>query len=155
MYLCSSCYLLCIFFVSDSSIYMIYGRSFNFPYVTCYCLYLHAWTTSLDHVYVCLLCTPFGFIICTHRVAFDNPIFSCLDSRVWTVVALLCWSECVADPSVMIRVQQKLGHRRSSSSLFFSWLALEAPLAAREHPSAFVYLFVYCTFVFSGDVIFL
>jgi len=34
----------------------------SFLYVTCYCLYLHAWTTSLDHVHMYLLCTPFGFI---------------------------------------------------------------------------------------------
>ena len=42
--------------------FQIYCRSFNFPYVICYYLYLHTWTTSLDHVHVCLLCTPFGFI---------------------------------------------------------------------------------------------
>jgi len=41
-----------MFSVSDSSIYMIYCLSFNFPYVICYYLYLHTWTTSLDHVHV-------------------------------------------------------------------------------------------------------
>ena len=34
--------------------FRIYCRSFNFLYVTCHCLYLYAWTTSLDHVHVWL-----------------------------------------------------------------------------------------------------
>jgi len=89
MYLCSSYCLLCMFSVSDSSIYMIYFRSFNFPYVIYYYLYLHTWTTSLDHVHVYLLCTSFGFIIYTCRAASDNPGFSCLDPRDRTLVALL------------------------------------------------------------------
>jgi len=75
--------------VSDLSIYMIYCRSFNFPYIICQFLYLHTWTTSLDHVHIYLLCTPFGFIICTHRVASNNLGFSCPDQRHWTLVALL------------------------------------------------------------------
>ena len=33
---------------------MIYCCSFNFPYLICYYLYLHTWTTSLDHVHVYL-----------------------------------------------------------------------------------------------------
>jgi len=65
------------------------------------------------------------------------------------------WSECAADPLVVVRVQQKLGRRRRSSFQLFSCLAHEIPLAAREHLSAFVYLFVLCTLVFSSDVIFL
>jgi len=64
-------------------------RSFNFLYVTCHCVYLHAWTTSLDHVHVCLICTPLGFIICTRGVASDNPGSSCPDPRDQTLVALL------------------------------------------------------------------
>ena len=115
MYLCSSYCLLCMFSVSDSSIYMIYYRSFNFPYITCHFLYLHTWTTSLDHVHVCPLCTPFGFIICTRRVTSDNPKFSCSDPRDRTLVAYCSWSEYAADPSVTIGVQQMLG---SSSQLF-------------------------------------
>jgi len=70
------------------SIYMIYCRSFNFLYVTCYCLYLHAWTTSLDHIHVCLLCMSFGFIKCT-RWGSNNLGSSCPDPRAWTMVALL------------------------------------------------------------------
>ena len=66
VYLCSSYCFLCMFPISDLLIYMIYCRSFNFLYVTCRYLYMHAWTTSLDHVHVCLVCTPLGFIICTH-----------------------------------------------------------------------------------------
>ena len=52
----------------------------------------------------------------------------------------------------MVRVQQKLGRRCSSSFQLFSCLALEVPVAAREYLSAFVYLFALCTLVFSSDV---
>jgi len=34
--------------------FRIYCRSFNFLYVTCHYLYLHAWSTSLDHAHVWL-----------------------------------------------------------------------------------------------------
>ena len=61
----------------------------HFPYISCHYLYLHIWITSLDHVYVYLLCIPFGFIICTRRAASDNPEFSCPESGVWTVTALM------------------------------------------------------------------
>jgi len=54
VYLCFSYCFLCMFSDSDLSIYMIYSRSFNFLYITCHCLYLHAWTTSLDHVHMWL-----------------------------------------------------------------------------------------------------
>ena len=66
-------------------------------------------------------------------------------------------SECAADPSVTIGVQQKLGHRCSSSSQLFSCLALEATLAVSWASLSFyyVYPFMYCTFISSGDVIFL
>ena len=105
MYLCTSYCLLCMFSVSDSLIYMIYCRSFNFRYVICYYLYLHNWTTSFDHAHVYLLCMPFGFIICTHRVTSDNLEFSCPDPRDRTLVTLAVtdqsaqrifpwWSEC-------------------------------------------------------------
>jgi len=50
---------------------------------------------------------------------------------------------------------KSVDHRRSSSSQFLSCLVLEIPLVAREHLSAFVYLFPLCTLVFSSDVIFL
>ena len=117
MYLCSSYCLLCMFLVSDSSIYMIYCRSFKFSYVICCYLYLHTWITSLDHVHVYLLCTPSGFIICTRRVASDNPRFSCPDPRDRTLVAFCSRSKGAADPSVTIGAQQKLG---LSSQLFLS-----------------------------------
>ena len=67
---------------------MIYCRSFNFPYITCHFLYLHAWTTSLDYVHVCLLCTPFGLLYVLVGVV-NNPESSCPDPRAWTMVALL------------------------------------------------------------------
>jgi len=155
MYLCSSYCRLCMFSVSDSSIYMIYCRSFNFPYVICYYLYLHTWTTSLDHVHVYLLCTPFGFIyvLAGLRLTTPDSHVQILEPGPWWPYC--SWSECAANPFMVTGAQQKLGHRRNSSSQFLSCLVLEIPLAAREHLSAFVYLFALCTLVFSGDVIFL
>jgi len=84
------------------------------------------------------LSTPLGFTICTRGVHLTT-----LDSHVQIQKHGLCWpycswSECAADPSVVIGVQQKLGHRRSSYSQLFFWLASKAPLAARELLSAFV-----------------
>ena len=89
LFICSRYRFLYMLSDSDLMIYMDYYRSFTFLYVTCYCLYLHAWTTSLDHVHVCLICTPLGFIICTSGVASDSPGFLCLDPRDRTVVTLL------------------------------------------------------------------
>ena len=148
MYLCSSYCLLCMFSVSDSSIYMIYCRSFNFSYVICYYLYLHTWITSLDHVHVYLLSTPSGFIICTLRVASDNPEFLCPDPGVWIVVALL----------YLIRVAQRerglavaCPDPLSSSILMIG--SRDFHLATREYFP--VFHIVYPAFVFLSDLIFL
>ena len=67
--LCSLYHFSCMFFwfkLIDIHVFTWSQIYCHFPYITCHFLYLHAWTTSLDHVHVCLLCTPFGFIICTH-----------------------------------------------------------------------------------------
>jgi len=58
------------------------------------------------------------------------------------------WSEYAAGSSVRLEHSRSLDYHRSSSSQFLSCLVLEAPLAAREHLSAFVYLFTWGTFVF-------
>ena len=87
-----------------------------------------------------------------HLTTLDSHV-QILEPRPWWPYC--SWSERAADPLVVVRVQQKLGNRRSSSFQLFFWLALEVPLAAREHLSAFIYLFIWCTFTFSGDVIFL
>ena len=89
----------------------------------------------------CLICTPRGFIMCTrglHLTTLD-PRVHILESGPWW--SCCSWSECVADPFVVIRVQQKFGHRRSSSFLLISWLAPETLLVAHEHLSAFVTYF--------------
>jgi len=119
--------------------FRIYFRCFNFLYVTCHCLYLHAWITSLDHAHMCLpehanwpyhmyslgcILTTLDFHV---QILESGPWWSCCS-----------WPECAADPFVTIRTQQKLGHYRSSSSQLFSWLALEASLSASEQLSAFV-----------------
>ena len=103
-------------------------------------------------VHVCLICTSLGFIICTRglHLTILNPHVQILKTRLsWSCCN---WLECVADPSGAIGVQQKLGHHRSSSSQLFSWLALEASLAARKHLSAFVMLplriMYFCYFIF-------
>ena len=83
------------------------------------------------------------------RVASDNPEshVQILEPGPWW--PWCSWSECAADPSIVTEVQQKFGHRRSSSSQFLSCLAPKVPLAAREHLSTFVmYISPYCTFVF-------
>ena len=61
----------------------------HFLYVTCHCLYLYAWATSLDRVHVWLFEHANWLYYMYSRVASDNPGFSCPDPRVWTV-ALLC-----------------------------------------------------------------
>ena len=109
MYLCSSYYFLCMFSVSDSSIYMIYYCSFNFPYVICYYLYLHTWTTSLDHVHVYLLCTQLAslYVLAGLRLTTLDSYVQILETGPWWPCCSC--SECAADPSVMIGAQQKLG----------------------------------------------
>jgi len=105
MYLCFLYYLLlCMFSVSDSLIYMIYCHSFNLPYVICYYLYLHTWTTSLDHVHFYLLCTPFGFIYVLaglRLTALDSYVQILVPEPWWLDVTdqsaqriLPWWSEC-------------------------------------------------------------
>ena len=98
--------------------FRIYGRSFNFLYVTCHCLYV--WTTLLDHVHVWRLSTPTGFIICTRGIASDNPGSSCPDSRCLDHGDLI-----VADQSAQRILPwrsegSKVGRHRSSSSQSFS-----------------------------------
>ena len=118
--------------------FWIYCRSFNFPYVTCHYLYLHVWITSVDYVHVCLICTPLGFIVCTgglYLTTLDSHV-QILEPGPWW--PFCSWSECGADHFVATRVQQKLGYRHRSSPKFLSCLALEAPLSAREHLSAFI-----------------
>ena len=146
MYLCSSYCLLFIFSVSDSLIYMIYCRSFNFPYVICYYLYLHTWITSLDHVHVYLLCTHLASLYVLAGVA-NNPGSSCPDPRDWTVAALLYLIRVRSRPSRGGQSAAELGRRRSSSSQFLSCLAPEALLLYRE-PLCYVYLFMYCILLY-------
>jgi len=60
-----------------------------------------------------------------HLTTLDSHV-QILETGPWWPSCSL--SECAADPSVTTRVQQKLGHRRSSSVQLFSWLALESLL---------------------------
>ena len=106
-------------------------------------------------VHVCLICTPLDFTICTRGLHLTtlNSHVQILEPGLWW---LSCnWSECAVDPPMVVRVQQKLRRRRSSSFQLFSCLALEVSLTAREHLSTYVYSFMYCTFISSGDIIFL
>ena len=84
------------------------------------------------------LSMPLGFIICTrglHLTTLDSHIQISEAGPLWPYCS---WSECAADPSVTIGVQQKLGSSRSSSSQFPFCLALEALLLYHEHLSAFI-----------------
>ena len=94
VYLCSRHHFLCMFFDSDLSIHM-YLLDFRFStdslisiYVTGLCLYMYAWTTSLDHVHVWLPEHANLLHLAYSLVCFcDNPRSSCPDLRVWTMVA--------------------------------------------------------------------
>ena len=80
MLLCSLHRISCMLSDSDLLIYMYLldlGFTVIFLYVTCHFLYLRAWTTSLDHVHVCLLCTPSGFIF-----LYSLGLLTTLDSHV-------------------------------------------------------------------------
>ena len=56
MYLCSWMHVFRFRFIDIHVFtwFQIYCRSFNFLYVTCLCLFLHAWTKSPDHAQVWL-----------------------------------------------------------------------------------------------------
>jgi len=78
--------------------FRIYCRSFNFFYVTCDCLYLHAWTTSLDHAHVWLpehanwlyhMYSPGCFL-----TTLDSHV-QILESGSWW--PFCSWSECAAE----------------------------------------------------------
>jgi len=145
LYLSSRHCFLCMLSDSDLSIYMyllLFGFtvvpliSFMLLVIACTCMpephHLIMYTCD------CLICTPLGFIICTrglHLITLYSHV-QILESGPWW--PCYSWSECAADPSIVIGAQQKLGYRRSSSSQLFSWLAPKAPLAARELLSAFV-----------------
>jgi len=128
LYLCSRHHFIFMFSDSDLSIYMIYCRSFNFLYVTCHCRYLHAWTTSLDHVHCDFLSTPTGFIICTCEIDFWQPWI--LMSRSWSLDrggltvpdqsgATKTWiSSCLSGPSFF----QPPHDRLTRFSSYYSWV---------------------------------
>ena len=87
---------LCMFSNSDLSIYM-YLLDFEFTVVRLisFMLLVIACTCMpkphhlIMHTCDCLICTPFGFIICTRGVASDNLGSSCPDPRDRTLVTLL------------------------------------------------------------------
>ena len=113
----------------------------DFPMVTLFTVSFHVhmclYSQYTFSVHMYLLCTPPSFSICTrglHLTTLDSHV-QILEFGPWW--SFCTWSECAADPPVVIRVQQKLGHRHSSSSQLFSCLALEVTLAAREHFLAF------------------
>ena len=62
------------------------------------------------------------------------------------------WSECVEDPSMTIRAQQKFGHRRSSSP---DWLPRPLMLFVSTSQLLLCISLSKSYFIFSGDVIFL
>ena len=76
----------------------------------------------------------------------------------WILMSRSRSMDCVDLTIADQRAQQRGGLADATvalSSQLLSWLVLETPLDARDHLSAFdyVYPFVYRTFVFSGDVI--
>ena len=79
--------------------FRIYCCSFNFLYVTCHCLYLHAWTTSLDHAHVWLPNMHATWLYHIYSLAWLHlrildPHVQILESGPWWPYC--SWSECVA-----------------------------------------------------------
>ena len=135
---CFSYCFLCIFSVLDSSIYMIYYRSFNFPYITYHFLYL-----GPHHliIYTCACyarhLTLLYVLVALSLITLDSHV-QILETGPWWPCC--SWSEYAADPSMTIGVQQKLGCCRSSSSQFLSCLAPEA-LLLLVNTSQLLYIF--------------
>ena len=116
VYLCSPYYFLCMLSDSDLLIYMIYCRSFKFP--ICYLLLLVP--ACLDHItWLCTRVTVMHAIRLYYMYSLGllttlDPYVQILEPRPWWPCC--SWLECAADPSVVVRAQQKLGRHRSLSS---------------------------------------
>ena len=98
-----------------------------FTYYLISCSYVLTFTIHLSCTQY-LICTPLGFIICTrglHLITLNSHV-QILEPVSWWIGC--SWLKCAADPPVVVRGQQKLGHRRSFSFQFLSCLALEALL---------------------------
>ena len=95
MFICSSYCLLCMFSVSDSSIYIIYWRSFNFPYVTCTCMFgphhLIMYTCASYARHLALL-----YVLAGLRLTTLNSHVQILETGPWWPCC--SWSEYAADP---------------------------------------------------------
>ena len=103
-------------YITDFSIVTLLTVSFHVHI----CLY----SRYTFHVHMYLLCTPFGFIYALaglRLITLDSHV-QILEPGSWQLGC--SWSERAADSPVVIRVQQKLRHRYSSSSQLFSCLAL-------------------------------
>jgi len=132
--------------------FWIYCRSFNFLYVTCHCLYLYAWTTSLDHVHVWL---PEHASWLYHIYSLGcflttlDPHVQILESGSWRPCC--SWSECVAkvwingclsEPSFF----QPPLDRLVRFSSFYSWVL---------SPSSILYILLlrFLVILYSWDII--
>jgi len=155
MYLCSRRPILCIFSYSYLLMHM-YLLDFEFItnflisiYIADHCLYMYAYTTSLDRALVWLPEHAYWLYLTYSPGCF----LTTLDHHVQIQEHGLCWPYCSWSEGIAEAWISRC-HLDLSSQLF-SWLSLETPLATREHLSAFdcVYPFVYHTFVYTGDVI--
>ena len=158
MFMCTNALhtvFLCMFSNSDLSIYM-YLLDFGFTIVPLIFFMLLVIACAcmpephhlIMHTCDCLICKPLGFIICArglHQTTFDSHV-QILETRPWWPCC--SWSEYAADHSVTIRAHQKLGLSPQlfhPVSLLFGYRDLSCCSWA---PLSFVYLFMYCTFVF-------
>ena len=129
--------------------FQIYCRSFNFLFVTCHCMYLYAWTTSLDHVHMWL---PEHANWLYHMYSSGcflttlNPHVQIPESGPWQ--SCCSWSE---------HAQRKRGLAVSCSDPLSSSLLLigsrDSHLATREYLP--VFYIVHLAFALLGDFIFL
>ena len=134
----------------------LYNR-FSYSYLPHF-MFICAYVNDTSFLYTCAWYARHWALLYVlaglHLTTLDSHV-QILEPGVWW---LGCnWSECAADPPVVVRVQQKLRRRRRSSFQFLFCLTLEAlPCCSWASLSFYyVYLFMYCTLVFSGDVIFL
>jgi len=117
-----------------------------FTWSQIYCLFSYITSFSvpacLDHITWSCTRVPVMHAIWLYNM-YSLGLLTTLDSHVQILESgpwwLGCsWSERAADPPVVIRVQQKLGHRCSPSSQLFSCLAPEVPLAVSWASLSFI-----------------
>ena len=101
--------------IGNMSLYNWFSCSY-FTYYLISCSYVLIYTIHLSctHVHDLHATWLYHFVLAGLHLTTLNSHVQSLESGPWW--PYYSWSECAADPSVAIGLQQKLGHRHSSSS---------------------------------------